>query len=333
MKSKIKHKILASTIMLLVGAFLVPTGVLAQSQGNGNTGTTTPSAPSSNTEQWLPTTSDTEQWWQTTSNSGTSSSTVSESTSSGATSAEPVQPGQENPFTPDGQATVVDQATESDGKDFLTIKTPDGSEFFLVVDHQRNTDNVYFLNAVTEQDLIPLTKKEEQETLIPEVKPPESIESMPEETTEPEQTNGGIHRIALFLLMGIIVAGAAYYVKTIRSKKELEPEDDDDFDPDAFDDEELEYETDEDSEGYVDEDDGDEEQLEELDEYDPDVIVRTYGQGIPEIDADDADHPDPDDDFDADDIEDVENLENQADDDLEEYSDDDEMVAEGDPKD
>ena len=70
-----------------------------------------------------------------------------------------VAPVQENPFTPSGQASVVDQATESDGKDFYSFATPEGNVFYLVIDHQRNADNVYFLNSITEDDLAAIAEK------------------------------------------------------------------------------------------------------------------------------------------------------------------------------
>ena len=69
------------------------------------------------------------------------------------------QPETQNPFTPDGTGTVVDNATDQDGKEFYTITTPDENVFFLVIDNQKSADNVYFLNAVTEADLLPLAEK------------------------------------------------------------------------------------------------------------------------------------------------------------------------------
>lgn len=62
------------------------------------------------------------------------------------------------PFTPAGTGTVVDTATDEDGKEFYTIKTADNNVFYLIIDRQRETENVYFLNAVTEQDLMALAE-------------------------------------------------------------------------------------------------------------------------------------------------------------------------------
>lgn len=59
-------------------------------------------------------------------------------------------------FTPPGTGTVIDQATDSDEKVFYTITAPGDHIFYLVIDKQRNNDNVYFLNAVTVDDLLPL---------------------------------------------------------------------------------------------------------------------------------------------------------------------------------
>ena len=71
----------------------------------------------------------------------------------------PEEPTEPNPFTPNGTGTVVDKATDKDGKEFYTITTPDENIFFLVIDNQKSSENVYFLNAVTEKDLLPLAEK------------------------------------------------------------------------------------------------------------------------------------------------------------------------------
>ncbi len=93
--------------------------------------------------------------------------------------AEPeAQPETQNPFSTDGTGTVVDNATDKEGKEFYTITTPDENIFYLVIDKQKTTDNVYFLNAVTEADLLPLAEKSEEETAEP----------APEPEPEPEPT-------------------------------------------------------------------------------------------------------------------------------------------------
>ena len=66
-----------------------------------------------------------------------------------------------NTFTPDGQASVLDNATSEDGKEFFTFSTPAENVFYLVIDKQRQDKNVYFLNSVTEKDLMALADTED----------------------------------------------------------------------------------------------------------------------------------------------------------------------------
>ena len=94
-----------------------------------------------------------------------------------------------NPFTPKGTGTVVDEATDEDGKEFYTITTPEENVFFLIIDKQRDAENVYFLNAVTESDLLALAEKD-SDTTAPET--PVTVEAVPqpaepETPEEPEQ--------------------------------------------------------------------------------------------------------------------------------------------------
>ena len=44
------------------------------------------------------------------------------------------EPETQNPFTPDGTGTVVDNATDEYGKEFYTITTADESVYYLVID-------------------------------------------------------------------------------------------------------------------------------------------------------------------------------------------------------
>lgn len=72
-----------------------------------------------------------------------------------------------NPFTPAGTGTVIDNATDEDGKEFYTIMTPSENVFYLIIDKQREQENVYFLNAVTEKDLLALAEKSEETEDLP----------------------------------------------------------------------------------------------------------------------------------------------------------------------
>jgi len=62
--------------------------------------------------------------------------------------------------TPDGTGTVVSDTTNGDGKEFLTIKTSDDHVFYLIIDKQKTSNNVYFLDAVTTKDLLSLAQSD-----------------------------------------------------------------------------------------------------------------------------------------------------------------------------
>ena len=146
--------------------------------------------------------------------------------------AEPL-PTEPNPFTPDGTGTVVDNATDQDGKEFFTITTAEKAVFYLVIDRQRETENVYFLNAVTVADLMALAESS-GEPAAPE--PPPEPEPEPDPTPEPEpvlEKKGGAGPLLLALAVMSIGGGAGWYFKIYRPKlqKGAEPEEDYGGDP------------------------------------------------------------------------------------------------------
>ena len=182
-----------------------------------------------------------------------------------------------NPFTPAGQASVLDNATDGDGKEFYTFITPEENVFYLVIDNQRDSENVYFLNAVTEDDLAALAEKGEKdgtgESAVPEVivctctdkceagmvntscpvckndlSACTGKEQAPPETEEPakEDTKKGSGGAFIFVLLAALaVGGAGYYFKIYKPKHDL----DDAEDLDELLEDEDEAEVNEDSDG------------------------------------------------------------------------------------
>ena len=83
---------------------------------------------------------------------------------------------------------MVDNATDEDGKEFFTITTPSENVFYLVIDRQRTENNVYFLNAVTEKDLLALAEADPEPEVTEQVVQPEPApEPVPEPEPEPEK--------------------------------------------------------------------------------------------------------------------------------------------------
>lgn len=129
----------------------------------------------------------------------------------------------ENAFTPSGTGTVVDNATDEDGKEFFTITTADESVFYLVIDRQRSTENVYFLNSVTVADLLALAEGAGEPIVpatTPEPEPIETIAPTPASVEDKTESGGGVVMILLALAVVIIGGSAAFYFKVYRPKQQ-----------------------------------------------------------------------------------------------------------------
>jgi len=159
-------------------------------------------------------------------------------------------PDGKKPFTPDGTGSVVDNATNGDGKEFFTVETSDGNTFYLIVDRQRNSENVYLLNAVTEDDLASLAKPGDGKTVSavgtptppPQIATPTPPEPSPEPTPAPVQEKSDNTKTLAFVgIAALIIGGAAYYFKIVRPKKGGAASN---FEPDDFEDEEMDVEDD-----------------------------------------------------------------------------------------
>lgn len=214
----------------------------------------------------------------------TSSAAPSTSTSASTTTAEPSvsTSADQNPedeqteetasaLTPDGQATVVDNVTDAGSKEFFTFTTPNENTFYLVIDRQRESENVYFLNTVTESDLYALAEQDtEQETpgvsAIPDPEPvctcagkcvagevntdcavcvlsltdcagkAAAVDPVEDQETEQEE-KGGSGTVILVVIAALAVGGAGYYLKIYKPKHDLD--DAEDFDDLTFGDEET----------------------------------------------------------------------------------------------
>ena len=148
------------------------------------------------------------------------------------------QPPDPKPFTPDGTGTVLDNATDEDGKEFFTITTADEAVFYLVIDRQRSTENVYFLNAVTVSDLMALAEQDQEPEAPPPVTEPEPE---PTPTPEPEpQKSGGAGMLLAALAVLALGGGAGWYFKIYRPKQQKAAEPEEDYssydEPDDYDD-------------------------------------------------------------------------------------------------
>ena len=141
-------------------------------------------------------------------------------TTGGYDPAEPEPSPEPNSLTPDGQGTVLDNATDDEGKEFFTITTADEAVFYLVIDRQKSTENVYFLNAVTVADLMALAENTEgAATVTPAPEPEPDPEPTPEPDPEPEK-KAGAGPLLLVLAVMAVGGGAGWYFKIYRPKRQ-----------------------------------------------------------------------------------------------------------------
>lgn len=191
--------------------------------------------------------------------SGTNSGSSNSQGETGNTSSIP-----DGAFTPDGTGTVQDNISGEDGdKQFYTITTEAGNVFYLIIDGKRDDNNVYFLNGVTEADLMALAEKNEGTmSVIPEEdvctctekceagevntacpvcknnfkgctgkeKPAET--QAPTEPEPPKKDTGSVGTIIFVIVALLMVGGIGYYVKIIRPKQQAE--DEEDFEDDGY---------------------------------------------------------------------------------------------------
>ena len=172
----------------------------------------------------------------------------------------------EGAFTPEGTGTVLDSATEQeDEKQFYTITTADGNVFYLIIDGKRDSENVYFLNGVTEEDLLSLAQQDNGSESAIEVVTCNCTEKCeagavntdcpvckndlngclgkvteepaPEETEQPEaepEKSGGNTGMIIFLVIALAAAGGlGYYFKIVRPKQQAAM-DEDEFEDDGY---------------------------------------------------------------------------------------------------
>lgn len=144
---------------------------------------------------------------------------------------------QGTPFSVPGNGQLVDDMADDESKQFLTIQTKNGNTFFMVLDRSNNTENVYMLSMIDENDLaefIGETKEEpEQEqpsVIIPETEKPSAPEE-PETETEQEEKKGGMNTGALFAVIVLLAGGIGgfYYFKVLKPRQDEDEMDGEDL--------------------------------------------------------------------------------------------------------
>jgi len=156
---------------------------------------------------------------------------------------------------PPGVGTVVDVFHDEIGRKFYTIQTPAGNTFYLIIDFTRQNENVYFLDAVNERDLLALAEKGDN------AQPGGNISAIPDPNgnntsdppgnptdPKPEPTDNGSNFMTLLVVLVVLIGGGAgYYFKIYRKKKDNEIRDEYEDEPDDYAGDDYETEPEDDS--------------------------------------------------------------------------------------
>lgn len=150
-----------------------------------------------------------------------------------------------NPLTPDGNANILDEADSSQNKLFYTITTANGNNFYLIIDKDRNSQNVYMLSAIDEVDLkdfieeaseIPdgtitgddglltddqLSQQKQDETKEDETEPGSETKEDP----IPEKKANPFLSLLIVGILALAGAGAFFFIKKKRSSDYSDDED------------------------------------------------------------------------------------------------------------
>ena len=141
---------------------------------------------------------------------------------------------EDDAFTiPDGSGEVVEYINDTvTRREFYTVKTTNDNVFYLIIDKEKSSGNVYFLTDADESDLIEFVKDKSQS--VREAAVPVETEAPP--IVEPEPTVEKSPNRAPLLMMVVFIAvagGGAYWYFKIRKPTPVSgilSANDDDFD-------------------------------------------------------------------------------------------------------
>lgn len=167
------------------------------------------------------------------------------------------------PLTPDGNLEIVDDIVHED-KQFITVKSRSGAEFYIVIDRSRESDNVYFLNQVDDADLFALLEEDsaascscKEKCVVGTVNSDclvcrmdmksckgkvSEVKSEPDAEPNSAEPSGKQNILPVILIVGVIGGGAVIgFLKLRKNKPKATPAPD--FDDDTDDDDFVEDET------------------------------------------------------------------------------------------
>lgn len=216
---------------------------------------------------------------------GSETETAEESTIIREENTEETENDDNNAFSVEGNGTLTDEADSSQNKLFYIVTTANGNSYYIIIDKDSTTNNVYMLSQIDEADLADFTEEADSKneetvtTASPDGNAETATDQTGEEVTEPTQetdtetsspdtetetanSSGSAGKYIGFVLLALACIGviAGYYFLKIRNRDDQEEEDEtaygDDEQPDDIYDPEAE-EADEEEEPEDEEEDND----------------------------------------------------------------------------
>ena len=147
--------------------------------------------------------------------------------------------GTDNKEYPVKENVENDDRIKSDSRQFITFKTKDEKMFYLIIDHDKEQDNVKLLTDVKESDLESLVKEKDKTPVVKQedsqVNLDKSNETFKQEEIKKEEPETKSSLGSYIILGGIVlvIIGIGYYFKVVKPKKDKEKyneeEEEDDF--------------------------------------------------------------------------------------------------------
>lgn len=167
----------------------------------------------------------------------------------------------------DGNGYIIEDSQQlANGKEFLTMASKDGTEFYMVIDRDKDNE-VYMLNKVDTTDLVAFTSPTPSPTVSPIPTATPSVTPTPTatpETAQPKEKSGvSGGTIVFMLIIALGIAAGVYFFKNRGEGTIDEPDTDEEF----IDDTEINDDADDSDYEILDEEELDEdEEMEDDDE-------------------------------------------------------------------
>ena len=148
--------------------------------------------------------------------------------------------GTDNKEYPVKEDIANDDRIKSDSRQFITFKTKDEKMFYLIIDHDKEQDNVKLLTDVKESDLESLVKEKDKTPVVKQedlqVNLDKSNETFKQEEVKKEESKTKSSLGSYIILGGVIlvIIGVGYYFKVVKPKKDKEKYNEEDEEDDFF---------------------------------------------------------------------------------------------------